>query len=286
MKPAFISFIRLNNNIVDSYEKSKSGWRSKMVTWEDIRNVMSNSKVQYSNFSWRNGYKTANNFNMDKLTHLIWDIDDGLSIAEFQRMFSKYNWVLGTTKSNMKNKKGIVCERYRVIIEVINPSSDVDVFFRAVSLIAPFVDPQTLTMTAAYLGHDDAIIVYNEGKALDMFKANELAERQLENEAIDKASKYIDPDLVSGSGNNSLQMVKDSLTFDVVVDVLERVGYEVVRNKFKLREDENTRSATISYKTLTITDFGSGYYGDIIDVLVNYQQMSFRDAIRFVSQSI
>ena len=59
--------------------------------------------------------------------------------------------------------------------------------------------------------------------------------------------------------NFSLENVKENLTFEAVVDVLERCGYEVVRNKFKLREDENTASATISYKSLNIKDYGGDF---------------------------
>jgi len=285
--PVFISFIKLKGNVIDNYKSSKSGWKSKCVAWEDMRKVMSNSKVQYSNFEWNNGYKTSDNFSMDKLTHLIWDIDDDFPIATFQKMFKKYKWVLGTTKSNMVDKKGLVCERYRVCMEVLNAPNDPNVFFRAISLIAPFVDEQTLTKTSAYLGNDNAIIIYNEGKPLDLFKPSAIATEQLKDEYQDKIAKAIDKDMISSYGkSNSIEDIKKELTFEIVVDILTSVGYEVKGNKFSVR-DERTASCNINYKSLNIKDYGGdGYYGDIFDLLVEYQDMSLKEAVMYTQQFV
>ena len=279
-----ISYIHLSNNIIDNYTLTKKGWRNKNVEWSRLKNVLSNSNVQFSPYTFRNGVKTANNWSNDKQDMLVFDIDDSMSVSEAQRLFSQYKYLIGTTKSHQKLKKGVICDRYRLCIPAINIPTDADVYFRMLNLIVPSNDEQTNIKTGAFLGNDDAIIIYNDGRMFDCHKAALFAEEQLNLEETEKV--VIDPDLMPTTNNFSLKNVKDNLTFEAVVDVLERCGYEVIGNKFKLREDERTQSATISHRTLTITDYGSGYYGDIIDVLVNYQQMSFKDAIRFVSNSI
>ena len=279
-----ISYISLNDKVIDNYTLTKRNWKNKDVEWSRLKNVLSNSTIQFSPYTFRNGVKTANNWSNHKQNMLVFDIDDSMSISEAQRLFSQYKYLIGTTKSHQKLKKGVICDRYRLCIPAINIPTDADVYFRMLNLIVPSNDEQTNIKTGAFLGNDDAIIIYNDGRLFDCHKASLFAEEQIRVEEADKV--VIDPDLMTSRGNYDIQRIKDELTFEAVVDVLERCGYEVTGNKFRLREDERTSSATISYKTLTITDYGSGYYNDIIGVMVDYQHMSFKDAIRFVSNSI
>jgi len=280
-----ISFIRLKGKVTDNYKLTKSGWLNKMVNWDDLHKVMGSSKIQFSCYSWRNGYKTYDNFQRDKQDCLIWDIDNGLTIPQFQKMFSKYQYILATTKSHMKEKKGTVCDRFRVLIKAINIPSDDLVYFRAMELLAPFNDAQTLTPTGSFLGTDNCLIVKNEGKSLDMYKASMLAEGQLDSEKVEKLS--FDKDLMPSYSNNSFQEIKENLAFEDVVSVLDSLGYEITKNKFRLREEEQTASATINYKTLYIRDYGDDEAGgDIFDILVKHQGMSFSEAKRYVSNFI
>lgn len=65
--------------------------------------------------------------------------------------------------------------------------------------------------------------------------------------------------------------------------MLSFIGYEIDRNfKFKLR-DEKTPSACIS-KTGSITDFGSGWSGDIVSLLYEYKGISLGEATLYVAK--
>lgn len=279
-----ISYIVLGGNVSENYSKSKKGWKHKEVEFSRLKNVLSNSNVQFSPYRFNNGVKMPKQWRNDKQNMLVFDVDDSMSISEAQRLFSQYKYLIGTTKSHQKLKKGLQCDRYRLCIPAINIPRNEDVYFRMLNLIVPSNDEQTSIKTGAFLGNDDAIIIYNDGRLFDCHKAAMFAEEQL---AIEDAEKVvIDPDLMPNVTNFSLENVKENLTFEAVVDVLERCGYEVVRNKFKLREDENTASATISYKSLNIKDYGGDFSGDIIQLLLDYENMTFREAIRFVSNSI
>jgi len=289
--PMFISFIKLKHKVTDDYTKSLKGFKSKYVAWEDMRKVMSNSKVQYSNMEFRNGAKTSTNCSHDKLTHIILDIDENVTIPEFQKMFKKFTWVLGTTKSHMKGKHGNPdAHCFRVCIEVINVSSDIDVLFRSIELVCPFVDKQTLTKTAAYLGNDGATIIYNNGKPLDLFKANELAKSQLTEESIElakKKAKHIDSDLRDTHyGSCDLDMIKEQITFEVACDVVESLGFTIERhNKFKLRDEESTASCKI-YDDGYCKDYGGDFSGDLFQLVVEYGQMNFGQSIKYIRNFI
>lgn len=279
-----ISFIKLKGNVIDNYEKSLKGWKNKDVTWEDIHKPMSSSKIQYSCYSWDKATKHPNNFNRDKQDCIVIDVDDGLSIVDFQAMFTKYRYVLATTKSHQKDKKGKVYDRYRVLIPAINIPTDNDVYWRTLELLFPFNDEQTLSPTASFLGHTDCIVIKHEGKQLDCFKASELASKQLKQEKADKV--VIDKDLLPSYRGISLDTVKSELTPEIVREILESVGYEFEGYKFRLRAEERTASAKIT-SGCYIVDYGDkNAGGDIIDILKDYQGMSFREAIRYCSNFI
>jgi len=47
---------------------------------------------------------------------IAWDIDEGMSIPEMQEILSEYQYLLYTTKSHQKDKNGIICDRFRVVM--------------------------------------------------------------------------------------------------------------------------------------------------------------------------
>jgi len=47
---------------------------------------------------------------------IAWDIDEGMSIPEMEAILAPYQYLLYTTKSHQKEKNGIICDRFRVII--------------------------------------------------------------------------------------------------------------------------------------------------------------------------
>ena len=280
-----LSFIKLKGNVKDNYLDSLKGFRNKDVNWDDLPKVLGNSKIQFSPYMFRNGCKTGVNCIRDKQDMVVLDIDDGLSIYKFQKMFSQYKYILGSTKSHQRTKKGLVCDRFRVILPAINIPSDNDIYFRTMELLFPFSDGQVLTKTAAFLGNDEAIIIKNDGKKLDMFKVSELASQQIEQEKLEREAKKIDKDLLSNSYGFSVEMVKEQITREVVVDVLGSIGIEVVGNKCKLRDDERTHSCKI-YNDGGLYDFGSGDSYDIFKVLMELEDMTFMQAVRYVRNYI
>jgi len=47
---------------------------------------------------------------------IAWDIDEGMSVKEMEELLTPYQYLLYTTKSHNKDKNGIICDRFRVII--------------------------------------------------------------------------------------------------------------------------------------------------------------------------
>lgn len=282
-----LSYIRLQGKIIDNYTKTLKGYQNKMVNWVDVAKPMSSSNIQYSCYRWRNGVKTGVNLQRDKQDCIILDIDNGMSIPKFQKMFSKYSYIVGTTKNHQKTKKNVVCDRFRVVLKAINIPEDDEVYFRTLELLAPFNDRQTETKTASFLGNDDAIIIYNEGKTLDLHKIGLVATEQINQEQLEREAKKIDKDLLSNSYGMSIEDIKARLNREVVVDILESIGIEFnSMGKCKLRPEENTSSAKV-YPSGYIKDYGDGELsGDIFNVLMGLEGMSFIQALRYVKNYI
>lgn len=277
-----ISFKQLSGNVTDNYTKTLKGWSNKTIKFEDLHKIVSKSNIQYSPYQWKNGHKIPNNFDRSKQTHITIDVDDGLSIDRFKEIMKKYQYCLSTTKSHQKDKKGIVCDRFRCTIKATNISSDDDIYFRAIKLVFPFNDVQTLTKTSSFLGCDDCIVIYNKGIAIDLSEANVLAKKQLyeEKEAIIK----IDKDLLPNRQYNQLDDVKDSLNIDIVKLIAESIGIEFEGYKCSLR-DERTKSCKL-YPSLMFKDFGGEFKGDIFKLLMDRENMSFKEAIAYVNNFI
>ena len=47
---------------------------------------------------------------------IAWDIDEGMSIHNMETILEDYQYLLYTTKSHQKDKNGIVCDRFRVVM--------------------------------------------------------------------------------------------------------------------------------------------------------------------------
>lgn len=82
------------------------------------------------------------------------------------------------------------------------------------------------------------------------------------------------------------QDIKQHLTKEGLISLLEALGYSMNRqSQFSLR-DENTPSTSINPKNLQIKDFGSGWSGDIFDLLKEYHAMNDREAKTYVMESL
>ena len=81
---------------------------------------MSLAKVLlYSNWScgsFKDGHRSKANF--IEASHIALDFDQGLSLEDAKKRFANHWHVVATTKSHNKDKNGIVCDRFRVLLKL------------------------------------------------------------------------------------------------------------------------------------------------------------------------
>jgi len=75
------------------------------------------------------------------------------------------------------------------------------------------------------------------------------------------------------------------LNGDEVVRLMQFIGYEFDKRGFTSIRSERTPSVRVRKDGL-IKDFGSGWSGDIFDLLQEYHGMSFKEAVEYIAKAL
>lgn len=81
----------------------------------------------WSHIVWDKGTRGSLQFNQSQL--LVLDCDFGFPIAEVLSIFKDHWYIIGTTRNHLKVKKGIKCERYRVVLSFERPIFSLDDYY-------------------------------------------------------------------------------------------------------------------------------------------------------------
>lgn len=276
LDPDNITMIPLKEQM---YLTAQPLYKNTNIEFTQLHRMIQSDFRQYSPFKFIGKTKVSENWNNSEQNLLILDIDDGLTIKEAKNIFSKYKYLIATTKSHQKDKKGKVCDRFRIILESDNIPKG-DSYFKMMDFMKiqyPFIDEQVNTKTGAFLGHADCDYWYNDGELYDCSSLIKGATRLLISKMQkDKTESENDYDL-------PIEQVKHSLDRSVVSQIIESCGFEVNRNfKFKFRQDERTPSASIRQDGY-IKDFGSDLGTDAIGFVQEVKQINFKEAVAYVA---
>lgn len=247
------------------------------IPFENLHRLTTSDFRQYSSFNFLKGKKKSENWSNEGQNILILDIDDGLTIEEAKIKFSKYKYFLCTTKSHQVEKKGLKCDRFRIILKAKNVPHNDSYFdyMEQLEKLYPFIDKQVNCKIGAFLGYSKAIYFYNDGIEFDFDILK----------PIELPKPYEEPRQINEDNNMEAQELKQNLSRERIADILNMNGFDVDRNfKLKLRE-ERTPSTSISINGL-IKDFGTDFAGDIFSVLMEYRNMTFPQAIEEVRKYV
>ena len=278
-----ISFIEHTEPLTsDNMYMTLNNWKNTDISFDNIYKLVGNSNIQYSPYTFYTGKKVSENWNNDKQNILIFDIDEGLSIKDAMKIFDKYTYLIATTKSHNKPKKGIVCDRYRILLPAKNVPKG-EMYFSLLKVMEQVlpIDKQTNTRTGAFLGNIDSIFHRNTGIVYDCTPAVKEAEYVLLQELKQQSNKTVRKSKVSD--NVAISDIKQKLDIEILSDILEDLGFEIIGRRFKLRPDERTASA-VMYDYGRIVDYGNGYSDDIFGLLYSMFDMNFADSIPYVQR--
>lgn len=283
-----VSYLKAHKKLKDNmWLTAKPLYKNIDIQWEDMCKLVSSDYIQYSPYKYKDRIKKSINWSNDNQELLIFDIDSDMSLQDANKVFGRFMYLLTTTKSHRVLKGGVICDRFRVILPARNIPNNAELYFTMLDVMRgqiPAIDPQPNCKSGAFLGNSTAECYYNDGEIYDCTKAVEVAIYRLANENKIKEKLRDDRVQYTGTYNLNVKDLKSTLKFEDIVDILETLGYEVEGNKFKLR-DERTPSCTI-FNDCELNDFGGSFKGDIFDLLTQYKDMSFKDALNYVNNFI
>lgn len=120
---------------------------------------------------WKDGYINDTNYLKDQCLFII-DVDDGLTIQDAKNLFSGYAFLITTTKSHQKDKNGITCDRFRLILPTIStfhlePGVYSEMYMNVLnSLGISEADSKCRNCSRWYYGNPDGEYWYNDGEQL------------------------------------------------------------------------------------------------------------------------
>jgi hypothetical protein len=82
--------------------------------------------------------------NLISIDLLVLDVDDGCTLDEAKEKFKDYKHIIATSRSHQKEKNGVICDRFRVVLFLSEPLSSDDDFkatWTRASKLFPFIDP-------------------------------------------------------------------------------------------------------------------------------------------------
>jgi len=266
---------------------AKPLYKTIKLEFKSLINIVKSDYRQYSSFEFKDGLKQSDNWSNDNQDLIILDIDDGLTLNEAKGIFSDFTYLMATTKAHQVGKKGLQCDRFRIIM----PSSDIpkgDDYFNFMRMMEkkyPFIDEQVNTKTGAFLGFAGCEYWFNDGYDFNcgsiVKMMNRLNKSKLQETKIPQKKPMIN---YQSSEDIDVLSIKSRLTREVVADIVSSCGFDINRKfMFKYRADERTPSASIS-PDLLIKDFGSDLSTDAIGFVMETKQMTFIEATNYVEQ--
>lgn len=272
---------------------------------------------QISPFTYTGGKKITEQWNNDKQDLIIMDFDDGYSIAECQQRFKAYQYLIYTTKSHQVEKKGLTCDRYRLILIGKNIPRGDEYFDVMREVESSFdIDKQVNNKTGAFLCNGNCEIYENDGKKFDMnfykilrsLNSSILTSKQQQHQQppsnmyqhdnfYNMPSAQVRQHPMQSANRHgqkqypriNINEVKALLTQEIVADIVRSLGFNVDRKfKFKMRPDEKTASASIApaTKDLTIKDFGGDFNGDVFQFVEQQKGLKFYEALEYVADFV
>lgn len=139
---------------------------------------------RYSPFIFNNDYRKSDNYLQNVSNCIVLDFDDGFTREEFKSMMDGFMFSIGTTKSHMKDKNGLVCERFRVIIPTetaINLNSEeYSNMMREIFEVFTQADTACKDTARAYSGFGGAEVEIYQGELFDWIPYHEKALKRKE----------------------------------------------------------------------------------------------------------
>ena len=231
--------------LVSFSQHQAEGFRSERILFDRVEGMV-RFKGNYSATAFREEYRDGEHA-LPGQELIILDFDDRDSIGEAMLDFAEYVGLIATTRNHLREKHGVVAERFRVILPTDKPITLEREAFKVMmaEVMRRFVhaDPACKNIDRMYYGFPEAEVYYLEGGRLfdwewfyraAMVRLHEREwlrrgrERRAESEAsLQKSYRtFFQNRFVPGNRNNALFQLACWMRDDGVIE-LERLLWEL-----------------------------------------------------------
>lgn len=130
---------------------------------------------------FNNNYRKLDNFASTDLIGL--DVDGGCSIDEARNLFEGYEHVIATTRNHQKEKNGVTCDRFRVILRLTSPITSARAYtstYISLGVLFPFIDLACSDASRMFYQSVSVISIQSYGKTIQPVEKGAVAKSTVE----------------------------------------------------------------------------------------------------------
>lgn len=149
-----------------SLAKDKTNFVTTSIpSFEGIKDVI--LKSNYSLSTFKDNYRNKDNFL--KAETLALDFDSGMTLNEAKLQFAGYKHIIATTRSHQKEKNGLKCDRFRVILNLEQTITDPEIYVSTYkALLDKFPQADKATKDPSRMFYPSTTIISTKLDGLDI----------------------------------------------------------------------------------------------------------------------
>jgi DNA-binding Lrp family transcriptional regulator len=128
-------------------------------------------KSWYSLSIYKDSYRLNSNFVYSKFVGL--DFDGGMTIEQAKEAFKDYNCIIATTRNHQKDKNGVTCDRFRVILELEEPAEKPEDYKATVMELLklyPAADKACSDPARMFFPSTEIVYIHQKGKKIALLR--------------------------------------------------------------------------------------------------------------------
>ncbi len=213
--------------------KLKSNYKTIEVEFENLYRIVQSDYRLYSAGEFKDNFAANKNWVGQDI--FVLDVDDGLPIPQALERIKEYRAMIHTTSSHQKEKGGIKCDRYRIIIPLTTRTSCTEkeyqeTMIQIVKNIFDFVDKKCVDASRIYFGAAESEIYYTKG--LKYFDFEKQLSIMREIKKITQAAKAQKPTPIKREYKQGEDVIAKFNQENTVENMLSRYGYKQQGNRW------------------------------------------------------
>jgi hypothetical protein len=156
--------------IVSLIDNKNLGSVSDEITIDSINELC----AVISGYSWSPGVFSNRRrliANLSRIDLLVLDVDAGCSLDDARELFSEYRHIIATSRNHQKDKHGVVCDRFRVVLFLSSPitnDKDFKSTWESVRSQFPFIDDACKDSSRFFYPSPMVVSINNEGSLVEV----------------------------------------------------------------------------------------------------------------------